>query len=268
MRLFYPLLFSLIGIFLAGCIANTTQSGALGVERSQLLMVSASQMQEGANAAYKEVLSDARAKGILNKDPKTLDRLKTIMNRLIPQTRVFRSDAPSWDWEVNLIHEDTLNAWCMPGGKIAFYSGIIEKLHLSDDEIAAIMGHEMAHALREHSRERASQDQLRQIGLIIAQEVAGLSGDVMKMADIATYYTISLPYSREHERESDIIGIELAARAGYDPYAAVSVWEKMAAQSNSQTPEFLSTHPAPKSRIIELKRAAKMLEPIYLESKQ
>ena len=136
------------------------------------------------------------------------------------------------------------------------------------DEIAAIMGHEMAHALREHSRERASQDQLRQVGLVIAQQVLGASGQVMQLADIATYYTISLPYSREHEREADAIGVELAARAGYDPKAAVRVWKKMSAFSKEQPPEFLSTHPAPQNRIIELEKASKVLTPLYLQSKQ
>lgn len=268
MGYFKTFLLLFIGLMFVGCMAHTTQSGALGVQRSQLMMVPAGAMEEGAEAAYSKVINDAKAKGKLNKDTKTLNRLKTVMNRLIPHTKVFRSDAPSWAWEVNLIQEDTLNAWCMPGGKIAFYSGIIEKLKLNDDEIAAIMGHEMAHALREHSRERASQDQLRQLGLIIAQQVSGASGEVMKLADIATYYTISLPYSREHERESDAIGVELAARAGYDPKSAVSVWKKMAAHSGEGGPEFLSTHPAPKSRIVELEKAAKVLEPIYLQSRR
>ena len=262
------LLLAFVGILLAGCMAHTTQGGALGVQRSQLMMVPAEAMEEGAQAAYSKVLSDAKAKGKLNQDRKTHNRLKVIMNRLVPHTKVFRADAPSWAWEVNLIHEDTLNAWCMPGGKIAFYTGIIDQLKLDNDEIAAIMGHEMAHALREHSRERASQDQLRQVGLMIAQQVTGASGQVMQLADIATYYTISLPYSREHEREADAIGVELAARAGYDPKAAVRVWKKMSALSKEQPPEFLSTHPAPQSRIIELEKAAKVLTPLYLQSKQ
>lgn len=268
MRYLQGLLLAFVGILLVGCMANTTQGGALGVNRQQLMMVPAEAMEEGAQAAYTKVINDAKSKGKLNRDKATLKRLKNVMNRLVPHTKVFRADAPKWGWEVNLIHEDTLNAWCMPGGKIAFYTGIIEKLKLNDAEIAAIMGHEMAHALREHSRERASQDQLRKLGLVIAQQVTGASGQVMQLADIATYYTISLPYSREHERESDAIGVELAARAGYDPKAAANVWKKMAAQSKSQPPEFLSTHPAPQSRIVELENAAKVLEPIYKKSKR
>lgn len=268
MRFFQSLLLAFIGILLAGCMAQTTQGGALGVHREQLMMVPAQAMIEGAQTAYIQVINEAKTKGKLNQDKQTLKRLKKIMERIVPHTGVFRADAPKWAWEVNLISEDTLNAWCMPGGKIAFYTGIIEKLKLNDAEIAAIMGHEMAHALREHSRERASQDQLRKLGLVIAQQVSGASGEVMRLADVATYYTISLPYSREHERESDAIGIELAARAGYDPSAAVSVWKKMAQQTKNQPPEFLSTHPAPQSRIAELEKAAKLLEPIYLKSKQ
>ena len=169
---------------------------------------------------------------------------------------MFRSDALNWDWQVNLIDEDTLNAWCMPGGKIAFYTGIINQLKLNDDEIAAIMGHEMAHALREHSREQASQDQLAQIGLFAVQKATNASDNTMKLANMAAYYTFTLPYSREHESESDIMGVELMARAGYNPNASISVWEKMSKVSQSNTPEFLSTHPSNENRIKELQKVS------------
>lgn len=263
MRIYNYLLLTFLTIFLTGCLSTTTQSGALGVNRSQFMMVPASAMEEGANEAYKKVLSDARKEDTLNKDVKTLQRLKTIMNNIIPQTAVFRQDATKWNWEVNLINEDTLNAWCMPGGKIVFYSGIIDKLDLDDDEIAAIMGHEMAHALREHSRERASQDELRNLTLAITQELIGAPGAVMQLADIATYYTFSLPYSREHEREADRIGVELAARAGYNPNSAVKVWEKMGEISTSEPLEILSTHPSNQSRINSLKEDAKKVYVFY-----
>jgi predicted Zn-dependent protease len=263
MRFIHAFILTLVATLLAGCMASTTQGGALGVNRAQLMMVPAESMQEGANQAYADVLAKAKKEGKLNTDAAQLAMLREIATNLVAHVGVFRSDAPRWNWEVNLIEEDTLNAWCMPGGKIAFYTGIIEQLQLNEDEIAAIMGHEMAHALREHSRERASQDQLRQLGLVIAQEVTGVSGSVMQLADIATYYTISLPYSREHERESDIIGVELAARAGYDPSAAVRVWEKMAKANPNNPPEFLSTHPSPQSRIKELSVAAKSVMPLY-----
>ncbi|NLC27912.1 MAG: M48 family metallopeptidase [Campylobacteraceae bacterium] len=267
MRIFHTFLLGFLALILTGCLSTTTQGGALGVNRAQLMMIPAEAMEQGAGEAYAQVLSEAKSKGKLNVDKVTLSRLDTIMKSLVPQTKVFRSDAPSWRWEVNLINEDTLNAWCMPGGKIAFYSGIIEKLALSDDEIAAIMGHEMAHALREHSRERASQDQLRQVSLVIAQELMGASGQVMQLADIATYYTFSLPYSREHEREADSIGVELAARAGYNPRAAVSVWQKMEKLSNGEQLEILSTHPSNKSRIRALEEDSMRVMGLYEKSK-
>lgn len=259
MKFFHAILLSFTALILTGCLSTTTQSGSLGVDRAQLMMVSPEIMEQGAKEAYTKVLKDAEKKGVLNVDKSTLKRLNIIMKNLVAKTYIFRPDALQWDWEVNLIDEETLNAWCMPGGKIVFYSGMIEKLELNDDEIAAIMGHEMAHALREHSRERASQDQLRQLSLVVAKEVMGASGEVMKLADIATYYTFSLPYSREHEREADRIGVELAARAGYDPRAAVHVWEKMENVSSGGTAEILSTHPSNTNRIRALKMDSESL---------
>ncbi|MBN2965218.1 M48 family metallopeptidase [Sulfurospirillum sp. T05] len=263
MRIWQGLVAVVAGVLLTGCVASSTQGGALGVNRGQLMLVSSAQMQAGADEAYAQVLGKAKEEGKLNQNKAQVERLRTIAKRLVAHVGVFRQDATQWAWEVNLITEDTLNAWCMPGGKIAFYTGILDQLKLDDHEVAAIMGHEMAHALREHSRERASQDQLRQIGLFAVQKATGASGEVMKLADMATHYTITLPYSREHERESDIIGLELAARAGYDPKGAVRVWEKMAKVSQSTPPEFLSTHPSPQSRIAELQQAAARVMPLY-----
>lgn len=242
---------------LTACLTNTTKKGAVGVERQQLMTVSAEDMRKGGEQAYKEVLAEHTAKGTLNTNKKQLQRIRDIANNLIPHTKVFRSDAPKWDWEVNLITSDELNAWIMPGGKIAFYTGIIDKLQLSDGEIAAIMGHEMAHVLREHGRERASQAQLQAAGLQAVGQLTGIQGTYLDMAALAMNVTITLPYSRKHEVEADRIGMELAARAGYDPYDAVRVWERMSQYSKGAPPEILSTHPSNASRIKDLKKYVK-----------
>jgi predicted Zn-dependent protease len=253
-----------VTLFLAGCgYVSSTQSGAVGVERKQLMLVSASQMEQGARQAYTQMMSVTAKKGALNQNKVLLQRVRTIANRLIPQTAVFRPDAPNWQWEVNVITSKELNAWCMPGGKIAFYTGIIETLKLTDSEIAAIMGHEIAHALREHGRERASQGMVTNVGLSLVSAYFGLGSGGSRLAQMAVDVTLTLPNSRGHEQEADRMGVELAARAGYDPYAAVNVWKKMSEVSTSNPPEILSTHPSHTTRIADLKVYAKRVEHLY-----
>jgi predicted Zn-dependent protease len=255
-------------VTLIGCSAQTTKQGSVGIERQQMLLVSEQEMQQGADQAYREVLAEAEKNHTLNTDPKELKRLRTIASRLVPQTKIYREDAPDWHWEVNLLKSDELNAWCMPGGKIAFYTGIIDTLHLTDDEIAAIMGHEMAHALREHSRERASQQMVSQAGLTALSILTGIQGPALDASNMVMQTTFLLPNSRTHETEADRMGVELAARAGYDPYAAVSVWEKMGKLSKDAPPEFLSTHPSNATRVDDLKKYAAMVEPLYQQAKK
>lgn len=262
----------LIGLLLlngSACVnTQTTREGVVGIERQQLMLLSSQEMTQGANQAYNAILKEAQEKKTLNTDAAMLKRIRAIAQRLIPQTAVFRKDAPGWDWQVNLIKSDQLNAWCMPGGKIAFYTGIIQKLALTDDEIAAIMGHEMSHALREHGRERASEAQLTQIGLTALQVFTGIQGPALDVTAIALNLTLTLPNSRTHETEADRMGVELAARAGYNPYAAVNVWQKMRKMGNGGTPEILSTHPAPDNRIKDLKKYAQKVEGLYLKAKK
>jgi predicted Zn-dependent protease len=193
--------------------------------------------------------------------------VKAIAARVIPTTSVFRPDAPSWAWEVNVIQSEELNAWCMPGGKIAFYSGIITKLQLNDDEIAAIMGHEIAHALREHGRERASEQMTS--GLLVNVGVIALGGNqaMAEMAGLAYNVTVGLPNSRTHETEADRIGIELSARAGYDPKAAVTLWQKMAKLGGAKGPQFLSTHPSNEGRIKDLEGYSVRVQPLYEQAR-
>lgn len=263
MRLLITLLLA-ASLTLTGCaMTSTTQSGSVGADREQLLLISAKEMNAGANKAYDQVLAEARANGGLNSNAEQTERVRAIAARLIPHTKVFRKDAPDWDWEVNVLTVDQLNAWCMPGGKIAFYTGIIEGLKLSDDEIAAIMGHEIAHALREHSRERASEQMATQLGLSVLSEAFGLSTNTQQLAGVVSKYTLELPNSRQHETEADRIGVELAARAGYNPYAAVDVWKKMSKLSTGSIPEIMSTHPSNSSRIKDLKKYASKVQPLY-----
>lgn len=253
---------------LLSCSGVTTKKGTVGVERQQMLLISEAEMQQGAKEAYGEILAEAKKNKTLNTDSAMVKRIRTVADRLIPQTKVFREDAPSWNWEVNLLKSDQLNAWCMPGGKIAFYTGIITELKLTDAEIAAIMGHEISHALREHGRERASQALVSQVGLTALSIVTGMEGAAMDASSMVVQTTFLLPNSRTHETEADRMGVELAARAGYDPFAAVSVWQKMAKISKDAPPEFLSTHPSNETRIEDLKRYAQKVKPLYQKTQK
>ncbi len=252
---------------LVACTSSSTKQGTVGIKREQLLLVSPAQMTHGAQIAYNSVLKEARTAKKLNTNSAMVKRVRRIANRIIPQTAVFRSDAPKWDWEVNVLESDQLNAWCMPGGKIAFYTGIIKKLKLTDAEIAAIMGHEISHALREHGRERASEQALTQVGLNALSIFTGVRGPTLDAAAMALQVTLTLPNSRTHEVEADRMGVELAARAGYNPYAAVNVWKKMEKQSKGgQPPEILSTHPSHANRIKDLTKYAKKVEPLFYKA--
>jgi Zn-dependent protease with chaperone function len=220
-------------------------------------------MEKESLNAYTQIKNDANKKNILNTDTKQLSRLRVIAQKLIKESSIFRVDALNWNWEVNLIESKELNAWCMPGGKIVFYSGIIDTLKLNDDEIAAIMGHEMAHALREHSRERSSQAMITNTTLKIASQLFGFGTVGDTLASNAANVAITLPNSRANEEEADLMGVELAARAGYDPRAAISVWEKMKKISKNSNLEFLSTHPSHESRIEDLKKESQKVLYLY-----
>ena len=252
--------------FLVSCkTVRTTQSGAVGVERQQTMsaLVSARQLEQGAIQAYRQTLTQAEQKGQLNRDPALTTRVRSIAQRLIPQTGVFRSDAPAWSWEVNVIVSPDVNAWCMPGGKIAVYSGLIQKLNATDDEIAAVMGHEIAHALREHARERASQQV--NAGIVATGVGVALGGGLgsMDMASMVANLTYNLPNSRLHETEADRMGVELAARAGFDPRGAVSLWQKMARLAGGGPPQWMSTHPSSETRVRDLQDYSGRVMPLY-----
>ena len=252
-----------------GACGTTTQQGAVGVNRSQLLMVSSEEMNQGARQEYAKILQGGAQQGALNRDPAQTQRVRQIAQRLIPHTGVFRSDAPGWQWEVNVLSSKDVNAWCMPGGKIAVYTALIERLSITDDELAAVMGHEIAHALREHSRERASQMKASQTAVAIGAAVLGVGQTGASLGNMVAQVTFNLPNSRLQETEADRIGVELAARGGYDPHAAISLWEKMAKLSGGGSgPGFLSTHPSPDSRMKDLTEYAAKVMPLYEQSRK
>lgn len=254
-------------LLLGGC-ATTTQSGAVGVERKQFLLVSRQDAEQGAAKFYAQEKQKYAAKGALNHDPAETARVRAIARRLIDQVGVFRPDARDWNWEVNVLQSSELNAYCAAGGKIAVYSGLIEKLKLTDDELAAVMGHEIAHALREHSREAMSQVVAQQMGIAVLGAALNMGSVTQDLLDKAATVAIQLPNSREKETEADRIGLELTARAGYDPRGAVSVWKKMMAANSSHPPEFLSTHPNPESRMQDIENYLPRVLPLYEAAKK
>jgi predicted Zn-dependent protease len=242
---------------------QTTNPGAIGVTRKQQMIVSEEQVEQASAQAYQQQLQEAKAKGALNTDERLTARVRNISRRLIPHTATFRPDAPKWNWEINTLKTDDLNAYAMPGGKIMVYSGLAEKLDLSDAELAAVIGHEIAHALREHSRERISRQYAQQIALTGAAVLTGAGEGLANLANTVATVTFQLPHSREQEAEADRIGLELMARAGYDPNAAAHVWQKMMKQEQSKPPEFLSTHPSSDSRIKDLQALVPKVMPLY-----
>lgn len=254
-------------VVLTAC-TSSTQEGAIGVQRKQFLLLPADQVNAMALQSYRGELSEAKQKGALNTDKANLERIRKIADRLIPQVATFRPDALQWAWEVNLESRNELNAYCAPGGKIMFFTGIINNLKLTDDEIAAIMGHEMAHALREHGRERISQAYAQQAGMAILAMVTDMSQKQAAVLQTATHLGLTLPHGRGQESEADVMGLELLARAGYDPRAAVTLWQKMAAANKSAPPAFLSTHPSSAQRINELNSKIAVVMPLYDATKR
>lgn len=260
-----------IALVVAGCeTVQTTQPGVVGVQRQQYVspLVNRAALNKQATVLYKETLGDAEKKQLLNRNPEAVGRVRAIAHRIIPQVGAFRPDARNWQWEINVISSKELNAWCMPGGKIAVYTGLIDQLQASDDELAQVMGHEIAHALREHAWERASRQAAAGLGMTIVGIALGVGQDGIDLASTVYNVTFQLPNSREHETEADRIGIELAARAGYDPRAAVTLWQKMAKASDGAPPKWLSTHPAAADREQDLRFYGEKVMPLYQQAKR
>lgn len=276
MNLFYQPRFiqSFVTVLVSACLlvacTSTSRPGVVGVERTQFMMISAAQIDRISASSFEQQAKAAQKKNILITSGPQYERLKTIANRLIPQTAVFRDDTHAWNWGLQLIDSPMVNATCAPGGRITFYSGIINKLNLTDDEIAAIMGHEIAHAVREHGRERVSQALAQNVFSNVALATAGPgSAKSIDAANQIMQYVLVLPNSRQNEIEADAIGLEIAARGGYDPRAAITLWEKMSKESKGKNPpEFLSTHPSNQNRIKELSALMPRVMPLYEAAKR
>ncbi len=233
-------------------------------------LVPAETLEGAATQQYSQMLAQARAKNALapSHHPQ-LQRLRAIARRLVPFTTQWNPRARDWRWEVNLIGSKDINAFCMPGGKIAFYTGILDQLKLTDDEAAMVMGHEMAHALREHARAQMAKSQATNIGLRLGAQLLGL-GDWGNAAASLGGQLLSLKFSRGDESDADLVGLEMAARAGYQPQAAVSLWRKMgeATGGGSSGLAFLSTHPSGPQRIRELQHNVPKVQSLYLAAQR
>jgi predicted Zn-dependent protease len=256
----------LLALFIAPQICFASLAKAQGVEIGKPSMmrnlVPAKQVEGQAGQQYGQLLKEADRKNALAKDdhPQVV-RLRAIAKKLIPHAERFNPRAKEWRWEVNLIGSKQINAFCMPGGKIAFYTGILDQLKLTDDEVAMIMGHEIAHALWEHARERMAKSVATDVGASLLGELVGggkYSGLFRMGGDLLT-----LKFSRSDESEADLVGLDLAARAGYDPRAGITLWQKMAAASKGEQLEFLSTHPSGNSRIEDIKAQLPKVMPLY-----
>ena len=241
------------------------------VHKSRLLLLPASTVERSASQQYVQLMRTAQEKGALNRDSAQLARLRRIAAEMIPHARRFNANAAQWRWEVNLLSSKTVNAFCMPGGKIAFFTGIIDSLQLTDDEIATVMGHEIGHALLEHGRARMSEQVAKNVGISIAAAIFNLGQLSTEVLAQGANLAVSLPYARSQETDADLVGLELAARAGYDPRAAVSVWHKMSRYAESagkgQPPQFLSTHPANDTRIKQIEANLPKVLPLYEKAK-
>ena len=244
--------------------AQVEVGSASGMRR----LVPAETLEDSAVQQYSQLLAQAKAKRALAPDnhPQLL-KLRAIARQIIPYAAQWNSRAAQWRWEVNLIGSKQINAFCMPGGKIAFYTGILDQLKLTDDEIAMVMGHEMAHALREHARSRVAKSQATSIGLSLGAQLLGL-GDLGNAAANLGAQLLTLKFSRSDETDADLVGLELAARAGYNPQAAVSLWRKMGEATGNGGIAFLSTHPSGPDRIRELEQNVPKVQGLYQASRR
>ncbi len=226
------------------------------------------QIDQQSKLQYAQLLEQARAKeALVPESHPQVKRLRAIAARIVPHAQRWNPAAANWNWEVNLLNSDQVNAFCMPGGRIAFFSGILTKLNLTDDEVAMVMGHEIAHALREHSRKRAVQSTAvsiaSKLGGAVLSQYLGIDPRITDAgANVAGQLTV-MKFSRGDETESDLVGIDLAARAGFDPRAGVALWQKMAAVNAMQPMEFLSTHPSGNSRIKDMQKQMPLVLPVY-----
>lgn len=249
--------------------SNTPIDIQQGIGKMSVLrgLVSAKQVEMEAYQQYQQLLQEASTQRTLGLDNEAqVIRLRTIAQKIIPFANRWNERSMNWKWEVNLINAKEINAFCMPGGKIVFYSGILDILKLSDDEAAAVMGHEMAHALREHGRERIGKSVATEGVLAVGSSLLGLGDTGRVLADVGANL-LTLKFGREDETEGDLVGMDLAARAGYDPRAGITLWQKMSAANKSSPPQWLSTHPSGKNRITEISKHLPKVLPMYAKTR-
>lgn len=252
----------LLVIFFSGCATSPTG-------RSQLMLVSPQQAISASKEAYVQTLQPLQKEGKIDTNPAISRRVRTITGRIIAQAVEQFPASRSWDWSVKVIDDpEQVNAWCMAGGKMAVYTGLLNKVKPTDDELAQVMAHEIAHALANHSAEKMSMAMATQMGMLgvaIAAQDSDYAGLAMTGSAMAAALAVTLPNSRSAESEADIMGIELAAIAGYDPRAAVTLWDKMGKVGGPKPPQFLSTHPSPTNRQATLSKLADKMMPLYLQ---
>ena len=244
------------------------QEEGVTVDRMSRLrsLVPEKQLEEQATMQYAELKQQAAQKGVLaaDTDPQ-LQRVRAISRRIIAQAARWNPSAANWQWEINLIRANNVNAFCMPGGKIAFFSGLVDQLKLTDDEIGIVAGHEIAHALREHGRERVAKGNLLQLGANLGSAILGLGQTGQQVVGQGAQLAL-LRFSREDETEADTVGLDLVARAGYDPRAGVALWRKMAMLEKSAPPQWLSSHPSGSNRIAQIEKTLPQVMPVYAKA--
>jgi len=269
MRALQTFALALVLVCASAAVAAQEREGVNVGKRSAFTnLVPAQEVEKMAGQQYKQVLQQADSNNALAPpSSEELKRLRTIAQRLIPFATPWNERASQWQWEVNLIGSKQINAYCMPGGKIAFYTGILRTLQLTDDEAAMVMGHEMAHALREHARERMGKSTVTtgaaRLGGALLSGWLGIDPNLTDMVAQEGANLMSLKFGREDESEADLVGMEIAARAGYDPRAGITLWEKMGAANKGAPPQWLSTHPASSTRIADMQAALPNVMPLF-----
>lgn len=248
---------------LAAPMAQAREGVEVGKESGFTRLVPAEQVEAAAQQQYGQMVQEARnQRALLPDNHPQVVRLRAIAKRIIPYSLPWNRRAAQWQWQVVALQSKELNAFCMPGGKIAFYTGILDQLQLTDDEVAMVMGHEIAHALREHARERMGKGAATRLGANLISGLLGLGSVGDSLLNMGGQL-LTLKFSREDESEADLVGMELAARAGYDPRAGVSLWRKMSSASKGAPPQWMSTHPAGSTRINDIERNLTKVLPLY-----
>ena len=251
----------------AGAQLANTDDGGVKVRRPSMIrnLVPAAKLEQAAQQQYDQLRAQASGRSaLLPADDPLVKRVQRITQDLLPYTQKWNVRAKEWKWDVSVIKTPAINALCMPGGKIAVFTGIVDALKLTDDELAVVLGHEMAHALREHARARAAKVTLTNVGtLAVGLVIGGNVGELARQGG----GLLTLKFNRDDERDADLIGLELAARAGYDPQAGMTLWQKMAQAARGAPPQWLSTHPSGEDRMRRTKDALKHVMPLYEKAK-